>query len=479
MTLAPLRPEERRDSQSTSVRRPIAIDLFAGAGGLSLGLEQAGFDVVASVEYDPIHCAVHSYNFPLTEVICGDITATTRRELRLAIRSGMQMHGHDLRTWDQDIDLVAGGPPCQGFSTIGQHLIDDKRNRLVFEFFRVVSELKPRYFLMENVPGMMGGGHKTGILDRLIEEFTEAGYDVVEPPRVLLAALYGVPQDRRRLVLLGARRGLPLPAYPDPIVQPRLKHAGARPLTRMLLEDLPIGPSVWDAIGDLPDADDFPTLLASDEVALSPQLVADMATHGTAYSRMLRGESDEPDDFSHPRTWDASILTSSMRTVHTALSVRRFIETVPGTVEPVSRFYRLTSDGLCNTIRAGTGSEHGAFTSPRPLHPRLPRVLTVREAARLHSFPDWFRLHQTKWHGFRQVGNAVPPLLGRAVGREIARALGIEPKAPAVSIPLGDPTLLAMDMSTAREYFGADASGMPEQRRRPGAGIARREGAIS
>src|SRR5439155_12575738 len=100
------------------------------------------------------------------------------------------------------------------------------------------------------------------------------------------------------------------------------------------------------------------------------------------------------------------LLTSSMRTIHTRLSVERFQATAPGTTEPVSRFYRPHPSGVCNTLRAGTGSERGAYTSPRPIHPKLPRVISVREAARIHGFPDWFRLHRSKWHGFRQIGNA-------------------------------------------------------------------------
>jgi DNA (cytosine-5)-methyltransferase 1 len=319
---------------------------------------------------------------------------------------------------------------------------------------------------MENVPGMMSGGHKTGILDRLVAEFVEAGYDVLEPPRVLLAPQYGVPQDRRRLVLLGALRGLPLPKYPEPIVVPRLKHPGARPIAPTLLQDLPEGPSVWEAIGDLPDADLFEDLVESDEVALSPEQVAEMTVRASSYSRRLRGDELDEDDFSHRRNWDASVLTSSMRTAHTDLSVRRFTETAPGTVEPVSRFYRLTAAGLCNTIRAGTGSERGAFTSPRPIHPTLPRVLTVREAARLHTFPDWFRLHSTKWHGFRQVGNAVPPLLGRAVGASIIKALALAPQKPADAWDLGDRSLLELDMSGAAAYFDAERDSIPAQRQR-------------
>lgn len=96
----------------------------------------------------------------------------------------------------------------------------------------------------------------------------------------------------------------------------------------------------------------------------------------------------------------------------------------------ISRFHKLDPQGLCNTLRAGTPSNRGAFTSPRPIHPYTPRCITVREAARLHSYPDWFRFQRTKWHGFRQVGNSVPPLLAKAVASEIIKLLGIIPSQP-------------------------------------------------
>jgi DNA (cytosine-5)-methyltransferase 1 len=136
-------------------------------------------------------------------------------------------------------------------------------------------------------------------------------------------------------------------------------------------------------------------------------------------------------------------------------------------VEPVSRFHKLAPDGLCNTLRAGTDSARGAFTSPRPVHYRFPRVITVREAARLHSYPDWFRFHATKWHGFREIGNSVPPLLGRAVAGEIMKALGLIPEKPEQSLLLGcgNESLLKFDMSEAAAYFGVPANTIAQRAR--------------
>ena len=136
----------------------------------------------------------------------------------------------------------------------------------------------------------------------------------------------------------------------------------------------------------------------------------------------------------------------------------------------VSRLFRLDPNGVSCTLRAGTHYERGSFNAPRPIHPIRPRVLSVREAARLHSFPDWFRLHWTKWHGFRQVGNALPPRVGRAVAREIVRALELTPSKPSVAVALGDPALLSMENLQAAQRFGADAARMPRNALRLRAG---------
>ncbi|TAF36915.1 MAG: DNA cytosine methyltransferase, partial [Alphaproteobacteria bacterium] len=136
------------------------------------------------------------------------------------------------------------------------------------------------------------------------------------------------------------------------------------------------------------------------------------------------------------------------------ISRRRFLETQPGEVEKISRFLKLPPAGVSNTLRAGTDAARGAFTSPRPIHYKYPRCITVREMARLHGFPDWFRLHETKWHGARQVGNAVPVPLARAVATELMQTMGITPSHPSHTQKLGDDKLILMDMSVASKYWG-------------------------
>ena len=211
--------------------------------------------------------------------------------------------------------------------------------------------------------------------------------------------------------------------------------------------------TVGEAIADLPDLDNFPELKTTDEVLLSASTLLQIKQKTSFYAKMLRGESSEDNNFSYSRLWNPQLLTSSMQTQHNENCISRFAKMLPNQREPISHLRRLDIDGLCHTLRAGTGHERGSYTSPRPIHPTHPRVISVREAARLHSFPDWFRFHQTKWHGFRQVGNAVPPLLAQAVGRQIVAALGIMPSVSREPLELGDIQLLRFDRSEATHYW--------------------------
>lgn len=417
-------------------KKPIGVDLFAGAGGLSLGFEQAGFDVAAAVEYDPIHCATHEYNFPNCAAICRSVADIDGKYIRDHSRIG-----------NSSVDVLFGGAPCQGFSMIGKRALDDPRNSLVHHFVRLVVELKASYFVFENVRGLTVGEHRR-FLEEIILEFRKNSYKVIEDYKVLNAVDYGVPQDRQRLFLIGARKGFPLPEYPDPTHEVNRKSRAGNLFRRST-------PTVWDALRDIPEADDFEELLHRDWVKAKFKKPTD-------YSAPLRGEEADPDDYSALREFDASLLTSSLRTVHTALSKKRFRETPPGDTEPVSRFHKLDPKGVCNTIRAGTASDHGAFTSPRPIHPYSSRCITVREAARLHSYPDWFRFHVTKWHGFRQIGNSVPPLLARAVASKIREAF-FAPKKSDTPVVQGDSDLLSFTMSDAAAHYGVRSDVVPKR----------------
>lgn len=412
--------------------RPIGIDLFAGAGGMSLGFEQAGFDVVAAVEIDPIHCAVHEFNFPASKILCRSVVGLTGAEIRLKAGLG-----------DRPVDVVFGGAPCQGFSMIGRRAFEDPRNALVRDFLRIVRELDARYFVFENVKGLTVGKHKA-FLEELIEAADGAGYAVRLKWQVLDAADYGTPQHRQRLILLGAKKGLPVPQYPARQTRPADRPAPGA-------EELSPGPTCQEALADLPNADDFKSLLRTDEVRTSAW------GKPSRYAQEMRVLTNDAWHWGHVRAWDRTVLTAAMRTEHTDISRRRFKETLPGRVEPISRFFKLAPGGLSNTLRAGTDAARGAFTSPRPIHYLYPRCVTVREMARLHGYPDWFRFHETKWHGARQIGNSVPPPLARAIAGEVIKALGCEPTSGKEDMELGNPALLRMGMSQAAAHFGVEA----------------------
>lgn len=430
----------------TSHSQPIGVDLFAGVGGMSLGFEQAGFDIVAAVEIDPIHCAAHKFNFPNAAVIPHSVSDVTGDQIRRAANLG-----------NREVDCVFGGAPCQGFSLIGHRAIDDPRNKLVKDFVRLVRELDAKTFVFENVKGLTVGKHRS-FLEEIIEEFEACGYRVRTPWRVLNAAHYGVPQNRERLILFGSKKGIDLPDYPAALSNPA---DGKRSML-----GLPKGPDCRDALNDLPDAEQFEVLSKSDFV----KTIA--FKEPSAYAAEMRCMTNDAWHFGPVRDWNPSMLTSSARTVHTSISKSRFAETAQGEVEPISRFFKLAPHGLSNTLRAGTDGARGAFTSPRPIHYEYARCVTVREMARLHGFPDWFRFHSTKWHGARQIGNSVPPPLARAVASKVIEALGILPLRPFGSVPLGDEKLLYMEMSEAAEHFGV---AKPSSRRDRKSGATKRK----
>ena len=222
------------------------------------------------------------------------------------------------------------------------------------------------------------------MLARALWLLRAGGYRVVTPVRTVDAKDFGVPQTRKRVVVLGYRTDQLPPSYP-------------RKSTRKV--------TVRDALEDLYEIGRRKGHLSNDQfrgrfVGRNP------------YSRSLRKGLKT-----------GHILTGCQRCCHDPRVVKRFQSTDPGTAEPISRFFRLHPNRPAPTLRAGTGKDKGSFTAARPIHPSQPRCITVREAARLHSFPDWFQFHATQWHGFRQVGNSVPPMMAAAIGRQLMRTL--------------------------------------------------------
>ena len=412
--------------------RPIAIDLFAGCGGMSLGLEAAGFDIAASVEIDPIHSLVHHYNFAYGVTICKDIASLPSQELLNAIEK---------KGFDRDVDLIAGGPPCQGFSHMGKRQLSDPRNKLVFEYVRIVLEIQPKYFIFENVPGIVTGRHKQ-FLSGLIQEFENNNYSVVKPVQVLDASWYGAPQKRKRLILVGYRNDVQKIQYPA--------------CTNGINKDLPPFTNVDAAIADLSK---IPVFIGHDEGIDANQL---------DYSDFRKSLATKPQGayfLCHQRA-TSNLVWGHLGSNHTANSIQRFAQTHPGKIETISRFLKLSPQGLSNTLRAGTPRDRGAYTAPRPIHYQSPRCISIREAARLHTFPDWFQFHRTIWHGFREIGNAVIPLLAKSLGTEIIRGLDVDLSSIEIrKLPSLDNSLLSYKMKEASKFWQVPSDVIPTRKR--------------
>src|ERR1700685_1926713 len=339
-----------------NAEEPLAVDLFCGAGGMSLGFRAAGFDVAAAFDNNPRCVAAHSANFPGCTSVLEDLSSASGKRLRSLAKIGRK-----------HIDVVFGGPPCGGFSVAGQRDATDPRNKLLVHFGEIIAELKPSYFVVENVRGLVIGD-ATKVLDRFRKVVENAGYAVAWPINVLNAADYGVPQKRERVIILGAQRTLRLPDYPDSSTP---SDNGCRVTVRQ-------------AIGDLALIDRHISEIDGD-VYKGP------LGNPSDYARDLRAAAPRAGASESTKDREARRLTGCLRVCHSKDTIRRFKKTAPGTREPTSRSYRLAYHGFSPTLRAGTDVEHGKFTAVRPIHPEYDRCITVREAARLHSFPDWFQ----------------------------------------------------------------------------------------
>lgn len=334
----------------------VAIDLFAGAGGLSLGLARAGFDVRVAAEQDQMACATYRHNFG-DAVYEGDLSQARPRDL-------LELGGLE----PDDVDLVAGGPPCQGFSLQRRGRSVDVRNELVIVFIELALALRPAAIMMENVPAIMG---PRGIKEREIcaRRLDAAGF--AHAWRVLQASDFGVPQDRRRAFLVAWNRervsALDLPA-------PGREH----PMT------------VSDAINDLPEPpEDFtphPDHLNHVRVRMS-ELNLRRITHIPHGG----GRLDLPAHLQLP--------------CHRKSNGHRHLDV----------FGRMRWDRPAPTITAMFDN----FTRGRFAHPVQDRNITAREGARIQTFPDDFLFVGPKKTVARQIGNAVPPRLAEAVGETV------------------------------------------------------------
>jgi DNA (cytosine-5)-methyltransferase 1 len=348
-----------------------------------LGFENAGFEIVAAFDHDARHVATHKKNFPLCKTFQADAAKTTGTLVRKKASLG-----------EREIDVLIGGPPCQGFSVGGSKDQNDPRNSLILEFARLVAELKPRSFVMENVVGILGAGHRQ-LMTRFASIIADAGYDAEHQGTALNATNLGVPQRRKRIFIIGVKSNLQLPSVP----------------TECTLTT----PTVWNAIGDLSVIEDCEELYSEDAFRGALGTPSD-------YAKTLRSRPSKDETGDRAAAMGKG-LGGCAKTRHSRSVTERFKNTDPGERESISRFFRLDKQGVAPTLRAGTTAQNGSFMAPRPIHPVSPRVITVREAARLHSFPDWFAFDRTRWYGFMQVGNSVPPLVARHVAEALKTSL--------------------------------------------------------
>jgi DNA (cytosine-5)-methyltransferase 1 len=350
------------------------VDLFCGAGGFSLGAHKAGFKTIAAIDIDAELTSKFANNFPQSRLFLKDLSRC---------RLGTLLEGMNIEPGE--ITGVIGGPPCQGFSAIGKRQSDDPRNQLIGHFFRHVIAIEPQFFLMENVPGLLEGDNRELLMrgiDRVSKKYHILG------PLTVDAWDFGAATHRDRAIVMGFRTGIRC------LIEGNLNSANIssskRPTVYDAIHDLPEpGRRVWRAYSIEPTSDD------RGDYARSARAVPQEGLGDQVAIKYLR----------------AGKLSGFAETIHTDDVLRRFSKTPPGRTESISRCPRLSWDRPCTTLRAGTGKDRGKYQSIRPIHPEKNRVITVREAARLQGFPDWFQFHDTKWHSFRMIGNSVSPKL--------------------------------------------------------------------
>jgi len=352
-----------------------SIDLFSGAGGLSFGLEQSGIKTVLAVEIEKYFCQSYEHNHPECIVLNNDINNINFTDL-------LNTHGIN------DIDLVCGGPPCQGFSTVGKKNETDKRNSLFWQFLRIVEEVNPKVVLFENVSGFkklyQGVAYNT-----LVDELIKLNYKVTS--EILNAADYGAPQLRKRTVVVGVQDSLNF-------TFPPITHSKNETFfTKKYL-------TLTDAISDLPKLD-------------SSQTRSKYLDFKTRYQRELR------DGQTLLTEHNSSNYGERMKKIMRLVPKNGSVKDLPDELRPRKCFgntyARLDASKPSPTITRNFGTP----SSSRCIHPTQNRALSTREGARLQGFPDSYNFFGSKTSKNLQIGNAVPIALAKALGTEIFNTL--------------------------------------------------------
>lgn len=342
---------------NTSTKSYNVIDLFCGCGGLSLGFEKAGFNILVGIDNWKDAINTFQKNHTDSKTICADLSTLDPSSVAEIISC-------------KPVHAIIGGPPCQGFSIAGKRIVDDERNTLYKSFVRMVKYFKPQVFVLENVPNIltMGGGI---IKEAIINDFQDLGYTVTT--QVMTASDYGVPQNRKRAIFVGTRKEAFV--YPEPFETPKV--------------------TAWEAISDLPensikDGDKYPVDALSD------------------YQKLMRKDSDGV--YNH----ETSVHNEQTTRIISMVPDGGNYKDLPAEFQEIRKVHiawtRLNSQKPSFTI--DTGHRHH-------FHYKFNRIPTVRESARIQSFPDDFIFYGSKTSQCKQVGNAVPPLMAQAIARTL------------------------------------------------------------
>jgi DNA (cytosine-5)-methyltransferase 1 len=364
-------------------QRPTVIDLFSGVGGISLGAARAGFSVVGAVDFNDRVMKAHRRNFPNTRHLTVDIAKYSGEGLLSALNM-------------QKPDGIVGGPPCQGFSSMGHRNIEDNRNVLFGHFFRLISQIKPRFFLAENVTGILDKSFRP-IVDQALEQ-VEHDYHLIRGLEVC-ASDFGAPTSRRRVLFIGL-----LKSDCEPVSESMLRRKSESVFVSEALSGLPSIRSDWQS-----EEQGWRQVSEYSDTAFSQRLVSEIPGGVGCIEALTRLREKRE-------------VSGCLGTLHSPEVKLRYGRLKQGGKDVISKSVRLKLDGFCPTLRAGTGPELGSYQAVRPIHPTSARVITPREAARLQGFPDWFRFDPTKWHSFRMIGNSVSPILAEKILHSLRRS---------------------------------------------------------
>lgn len=369
---------------------PNVVDLYAGAGGLSLGASRAGFKVVAAIEIDKHANETHERNFPETAHIAKDIRIVSVEDIEKA--SGVKR---------DNIAGVIGGPPCQGFSSIGHGNVKDERNLLFKRFFEIVRDIHPQFFVAENVPGIMREKYKS-IREKAFNLINDE-YVILEPILVN-ASEYGAATSRTRYFFVGIRKDSGINISKEDFIQAK-KPEEDKTIVSQALEGLPLGLKY--------------TKDQTGICAIEKSYSDGRKKHLQNRFFYLQVTDHIPAGVGNPlfikRYKKCHETNGFLMTDHKKAIVKRYRKLKYGEQDKISKSYKLNPASFCPTLRAGTGPDKGSFQAVRPIHYLEARVINPREAARLQGFPDWFELPNTIWHSFRQIGNSVSPIAAEAI----------------------------------------------------------------